>query len=395
MNKKITAISMTILILSLSLTVGGIKLSRDRVYTDVSLVDINTYAANNVTKPSQSLSEFVGDKVDKLDKTDELTGIGGIINDASEVIGGVGDIVGGGSLGDIGGSLGNIGGSLGGLGNLGDVVGGLGGAVGGILGGGATSSSGNSGTNTSPTYEVDTETMAPIVVVPAASDVVPTFTTIAPVISTNPRVNETVDFSATQNPYKKPTGELRGGATGEGVKWMQWMFIYTRYGLKDDGITGVFDEDTMAVVKKLQKENGMTTDGIVNDAVIDKIDLLYFQATYTTTSPATMTQATTAAPVQAPVEDKNADETAIVALGIIVAAVWVVAIAFIVVFFVMKKKNGSVKATENKGNAKNKKSKMKKSAKPVDEASTDILVEEAVVGDSDSSIAELFEKNED
>ncbi len=365
MNKKITAISLAILIVALSVTVGSIKLSGNLNYLD-SYVNLNTYAAKQTTETTQSLGDFVGDKVENV------TILGDIVGDASDVIG------------DLGGSLG---GGLGNLGGLGDAIGGIGDALGGLIqdANGGSSNNGGSGNN-SPTYNVNSETMAPIDIVPAVSNYNPVIPSSSVPASTASTVNETVDFSATKNPYKKPDGDLKGGATGDGVKWMQWIFIYTRYGLKDNGITGVFDEDTVAVVKKLQKENGLVTDGIVNDEVKDKIELLYFQATYSTSSPAEETTASTTLPVVQNVSENKDDNAGFIVLAIIVAVVWLIAIGFIVAFFIIKKKKKS-----------GKKSKVKKGNKAedtvVEEAKAQVTANSEVTQDDYSDLGDLFNEN--
>lgn len=91
-----------------------------------------------------------------------------------------------------------------------------------------------------------------------------------------PVTGETINRNM-PNPYAKPAVTLNPGAQNDGVKWMQWIFIYTGYGLQDNGLTGVYDNATLAVVEKLQKENGFTVNGTVDSKTIDKIDLLYYQ----------------------------------------------------------------------------------------------------------------------
>ncbi len=317
MNKKITAISIAILIITLSVTVGNFN-PYGETSTNASYGSINTFAAKDTTvQTTQSLNDFVGDKVENA------TVLGDIVADASDVIGNIGGGLGNlGDLGDLGGALGGIGDALGGL--IQDANGG--------------SNSGNGGNN-SPTYNVNTETMPQIDMVPAVSG----FTMPTQSSSTTvPVVNETVDFAAVKNPYQKPKGEIKGGDTGEGVKWVQWIFIYTRYGLKDNGITGVFDEDTIAVVKKLQKENGLTADGIVNDVVLDKIELLYFEATYSTTVPA-ITQTTQTPQTMANTEaegNSNGSGNVLIyiLLFILIVFIWIIAFIFIIIYAIIRKK---------------------------------------------------------
>lgn len=326
MTKKITALSMAILMLAFAFTVC--MSDGKGIISDVSCGGVETFAAGE-TASTTSLSGFIGDKIGSV------TNLGGVIDDVSDVGSGLGDLVGGSGLGS-------------GLGSgIGDALGGLGDLIGGLVDGGG--GSGNSGNSGDVTYDVNTETMGYIDIIPAVTDYASVPQLGTPSSTVAQPVNETVDFAATQNPYTKPTTDLKGGDTGEGVKWMQWIFIYTRYGLKDDGITGVFDEQTMAVVKKLQKENGMTVDGVVNDAVIDKIELLYFQTIYTTAAPAVATQPTAPLTTGADAVDgeKDAGSASIKTLFIIVIAVWVVAIAFVVALFIIKKSKGKKKAKAN------------------------------------------------
>lgn len=358
MSKRITALSIAILMLAVSLVTADFDKSHSK--SDITYANLDTCAVEETVSTTESLEVFVSNKVDSV------TNLGGIIGDVS----------------DIGNSLGGMMGGLGGAtGGIGDALGGIGDALGGLVGGlsGGSGVSGIIGTS-SVTYDVNTETIGYIDVVPAVSNFTPVITSIVEPSTTQAVVNETVDFAATQNPYAKPTGELKGGDKGDGVKWMQWMFIYTRYGLKDDGITGVFDEDTMAVVKKLQKENGLAVDGVVDDEVIDKIELLYFQATYTTTAPAVATQATTqvipTASDSANAKDGSAATMIIIVLVIVL--IWLFAIGSIVVLFVLKKKKS--------GNKK----KAVKEKKTVDE--NDTVIESVSVEDGDTTIAEMFDK---
>ena len=370
MSKKITAFSFAVLFAAVSVVVAGFTKAGDEV--DTTYAYINTYAAEETVSTTESLGDFVNGKIESV------SNIGGIISDVSDIGSSLG-----GMMGDLGGIEDILGGSSGGIG---DAFSGIGDALGGLVNGlGGTGSLGIGGT-TSPTYNVNTETIGYIDVVPAVSDYLPSTSAVqAP--STEIAVNETVDFAANTNPYAKPTGELRGGDKGDGVKWMQWIFIYTRYGLKDDGITGVFDEDTMAVVKKLQKENGLAVDGIVDDEVIDKIELLFFKATYTTNAPAAATQPTTqAAPTEVQQSGKGNSVTGIIAIVIIIAIVWVIAIGGIIVLFMLKKK----KQNGTDGVKKKNKKKSKKNKNAVAENET--TIDSVSVDESASTIGEMFDK---
>lgn len=327
MKKRFIAFCMVIVTIAFSLTVAGVK--KSGAVSDVSYAQRNTFAQGETEKPATTnrVDNFIGDKVDSA------SNVFGVVGDLSDVAGDLGGYLdvtmGSGGLGD-----------MGSIGGIGDAIGGVGDALGGLLGGSSNNTTQNSA---GVTYSVVDPYSGHIQVVPAATQSYTTITmgavtsaTQSVSVNASPNTGETVDFAATQNPYQKPTTVLKGGDTGDGVKWIQWMFIYTRYGLKDNGITGVFDEDTMAVVKKLQKENNMTVDGIVNDAVVDKIELLYYQATYTqpTLAVATTAQVKVTSPVVTPEEDNST----VVVLIVLIVVVWLFAISFVVLMFIKNKK---------------------------------------------------------
>ncbi len=317
MKRKIIALSLSLMILSLSFTLAGIKLGKE---SNVQEANINTYAAKAGTT---SIGGFVSEKIDSV------TNMGEIVGDIS----------------DVAGDLGNLGGGF--LDGLGGSLGGIGDALGGILGGIGSDKDTTTKKSENATYKVDDYTVGAITPVPYASDNNSTN-------SDNANVNETVDYAATQNPYKKPTAELKGGDKGEGVKWMQWIFIYSRYGLKDDGITGVFDEDTVAIVKKLQKEKGLEVDGIADSEVIAQIELLYYEAIHgvSTTLPIFSSETVTddlSYNGQTGVDsgEQKGPSSSVIILAVAVALIWLIAIAFVVALFLIKKKKKK-KANEAK-----------------------------------------------
>ena len=65
------------------------------------------------------------------------------------------------------------------------------------------------------------------------------------------------------NPYPEPARNLRRGAVGDGVKWVQWALLRRGYDLGGDGIDGEFGRMTDAAVKAFQKAAGLSVDGIV------------------------------------------------------------------------------------------------------------------------------------
>ena len=65
-----------------------------------------------------------------------------------------------------------------------------------------------------------------------------------------------------KNPYKEPTKLITFGATGEGVKWVQWEL--NDAGLKVN-ISGKFDNETLKAVKTYQKSCKIEVDGKVGN----------------------------------------------------------------------------------------------------------------------------------
>lgn len=65
--------------------------------------------------------------------------------------------------------------------------------------------------------------------------------------------------------YHKPSGNIKEGSRGEGVKWLQTMLNVKGYFLKVDGIAGA---RTIAAVKDFQKKSGLVADGIAGRKTI-------------------------------------------------------------------------------------------------------------------------------
>lgn len=323
MQRKIIAFSLAIMIAAIGFAVTGAGKSNTTEYISQGKVD--TYGAPNAKE------NIVEDFAD--DQLGVATDIGAVVSDLSEIGGAIVD---------------NVGGDIG----FGDIIDGAGDLIGGIIGDG--NGSGGSGGNTGGTYAPQNTTGGYIVLVPAATDYY-TEPDSNLTESTTGVVGETVDFGSEVNPYVKPVGELKGGDTGDGVRWVQWIFIYTRYGLRDDGITGVFDEDTMAVVKKFQKEQGLVVDGIVDEEVIDKLEYFYMQTiapelvTYSPNSNNTTTALHN-------VENEGDDDISAAVIVALVSVVWLLAILFIIIVRILKK------------NAKNDKTNSKTSSSPKEES---------------------------
>lgn len=347
MKKKITALCSVMIVLSICFAMFGVN---NTFENDTTTAIIKSYYA-----PKNETTE------------------GNVLDGVGNIIGGLGDVtLGGSSLGEVtlGDSLGNIGsGSSGGLGDslggigdafggIGDALGGIGGglgdSLGGILGGLGGSGSGTVVKTTAPaTTSADIGLIIPV---PAATQT-PSETQAPSTFSESSVAGETVDFATTSNPYKKPTATFSAGDEDESIKWLQWIFVYTGYGLKDDGITGVLDEDTVAVVKKLQQENKMAVDGNITEDVIKAAEVLYYQSMLGEDVSAIeiSSDATTSVSVSTPVDNgNNGDNITAILLVIILVIIWVLAIGGIVLLFVFKKKkiNATKIATAEKAENK-------------------------------------------
>lgn len=68
---------------------------------------------------------------------------------------------------------------------------------------------------------------------------------------------------AAECPYTEPTKNLKKGAEGTGVKWVQWMLEGCGYSVGSYGIDGDFGSATHAAVTKFQKDQKLEVDGIV------------------------------------------------------------------------------------------------------------------------------------
>lgn len=66
-----------------------------------------------------------------------------------------------------------------------------------------------------------------------------------------------------KNPYAQPSGYVRKGSTGSGVKWVQWALAHAGYRISVDGI---FGNGTYSAVRDFQSRRGLGADGIVGPA---------------------------------------------------------------------------------------------------------------------------------
>lgn len=234
-----------------------------------------------------------------------------------------------------------IGDLIGGIAGDSDIVEGFGNIVGGLfegLGGG-----GNSGaTQQAPVETYQINTIAPMVTMPEPTTEAPS-TTEEPATEPSTEVSSeavTYDFASGNNPFLKPSDAVASDAEGDAVKWLQWVFVYTNYGLNEADINGKLDEKTVSLIKKLQTERGLDPNGELTKETIDKAELLYFETKLGAGNTGQYIEPSVS--VEQPSETGDdaaaAKSTKIRNLIIIIAAVWLVVVAGVVAFFVIKKK---------------------------------------------------------
>ena len=159
--------------------------------------------------------------------------------------------------------------------------------------------------------------------------------------STNAAINgEYVDYNTTVIPYAKPTGALNPGDKGDGVKWLQWILIYTECGLQNP-ITGDYNDATAAAVKNLQLKYGMATvDGIASQEVIEKAEQMYNDyingvSSQGTSSPAVFNTVGGTTPQG---DKKQAPDVTVTIIIVILIIVWIFAIAAVFIIVHIKRK---------------------------------------------------------
>ena len=158
--------------------------------------------------------------------------------------------------------------------------------------------------------------------------------------STNAAINgEYVDYNTTVIPYAKPTGALNPGDKSDGVKWLQWILIYTECGLQNP-ITGEYDDATAAAVKTLQLKYGITVDGIASQEVIEKAEQMYNDyingvSGQGTSSPAVFNTVGSTTPQG---DKKQAPDVTVTVIIVILIIVWIFAIAAVFIIVHIKRK---------------------------------------------------------
>ena len=355
MKKKIIAFCVAVVMSFSFLAVAGKKTDFDSDVKDVStaVIEQNYNAANGQREVTRDeAADMNGDTVATTAPSTTSSGLG--LGDLSGLLGGSGD---GGLLGGSGDS-GLLGGNgLGDVGSVGEIFSDAGDVIGSIFGNGSSSNNNNSNSqNNIPATQYPVNNPNYIDPVPAATYVQSQTATVATSGATTLTgesetasvSTDSVDLSTTSNPFKKPSEDIKPGDEGDGVKWVEWVLMFTNYGLQGKTVDGVYDDETVAVVKKFQKEQGLTDDGIVNSATVDKLEIMYYRYAMTlTTVPSTVT--TTIPQItenEGNEDDKGIPTAAIIA---IIAAVWCIAIGVIVALLIIKKKkNNDSKEADNK-----------------------------------------------
>ena len=63
-------------------------------------------------------------------------------------------------------------------------------------------------------------------------------------------------------PYPEPSGNIRRGSKGDGVRWVQWMLRRAGYDVGPAGIDGDCGKNTVNAITRFQSDHGLAADGI-------------------------------------------------------------------------------------------------------------------------------------
>lgn len=212
--------------------------------------------------------------------------------------------------------------------------------------------------------------------------------------STNASLNgEAVDFNTTVNPYAKPTVALNPGDKGDGVKWLQWVLIYTECGLQNS-ITGDYDDATTAAVKQLQLNCGMNPDGIASLEVIEKAEQTYNDyingiVQQGTNAPAVFNTVGNAQN-QNNKQEKSLD-IKITIIIVVLVVVWIFAIAIVCIIVHIKRKNITLSEDGQiiKPEKKSKRRRELQDSKPLTQSKTLLSLTDEAVEDSTEGSTEF------
>ncbi len=345
MNKKIIAFCVAVVMSCSYIAVAGSKASADVKANNIStaVVEQHYNAANDMRAVTRDeAADMNGGANDTVSTTaaPSTTGSsGGALGDLGGLLGGLGSSDGG-FLGGSGGL-----GDLGSFGSVGEIFSDAGDVIGSLFGNGTSSGNNQSSVPATQNSGYNSNYIDPVPAAtyvqsqtPSVNTVTPADTTVSVSVSdTTISTDSTIGVNTTYNPYTKPKEVINPGDSGEGVKWVQWVLMFTNYGLEGKTINGIYDDETVEAVKKFQKEQGLTDDGIINEATADKLEILYYQhsMTLTTVAPTTATTVPQTTGEATDGEEKGISTAAIIA---IIAAIWCVAIGVIVAILVIKKK---------------------------------------------------------
>ena len=351
MKNKIIAFGVAVAMTCSFIAVAGNKFSADMKVTNVStaVVEQHYNAADGMRTGNRDEAADMNAGANNTPSTTAPATTSTINVDLGGILGGSGD---GGILGGSGGL-----GDLGSFGSAGEIFGDAGDVIGSIFGGGTSSGNNQPSVPVTQNPGYNSNYIDPV---PAATYVNPQTPAVNTTPSSDTTVTESTDttisageatgVTTTYNPYKKPKEVINPGDSGEGVKWVQWVLMFTNYALQDKTINGVYDDETVDAVKKFQKEQGLTDDGIINEATADKLEILYFQhsMTLTTVEPSASTTVPQTTEVAEEQDEKGVSTAVIIA---VIAAIWCIAIGVIVAILVIKKKKG--KEASDNGSADN------------------------------------------
>lgn len=254
----------------------------------------------------------------------------------SSILGGVAEAVSGiNSVGD--------GGIINGI--IGEIIGdeavseGINGIIGGLVDGlsGFSVSGNKNNTTQSATYNI--ETIAPMVTEAPQETTTPATSAPETTVTESTTYGLTVAEGTDEVPFAKPAAAVPADEESDFVRWAQWIFIYTDYGLRSDGITGKLDEDTVACIKRLQLERGLKVDGELNEDTIEKIESLYLEKKQQGNTSLYAESAVTAeTETQVATEQKNENGGKIIMIIAVVSACWIVILGIVITILMLKKK---------------------------------------------------------
>lgn len=351
MKKSFTiCLSLVILLTSiLSVTAFATDDLLDDMNGNVDVEDNATPVTTTKPSTTSTAGGLIGDVAGSAggEVGDFVGGIVGDVFDDEDVSEGVADKIGG-----IVGVFDNIDLDTGALGGIFDGIG-SGGGLGGLFG---TTQSQNLGDNFFDTID-------PVVTTGNLPNMNNQPTVNTPI---NSEAGEPVDFNTTVIPYAKPTIQLNPGDKGDGVKWLQWVLIYTGCGLQGN-VTGEYDDATAAAVKTFQLNYNYNPDGIATVEIIEELDKMYNNYINGVSIDPLATQGVMNTAPTPSSQGGKADKSTNTKISVIITVlviVWIFALAAVFIIVHIKRKN--ITATDDveaEKKVKNKETRKPKRAK--------------------------------